>query len=133
MNGSMFTVEMWDPRDKSGWKNDSSIPAMNERRYLHSVSSMDDSIFVFGGWSDDNPCIKLCESLDVRSDKWESMKPMPLKRFEHSSIVIGDQILIVAGEPHTTQIDSYDPITNTWTTLEHKLLQVRRSFQAFAL
>jgi hypothetical protein len=148
VNGSMFaiggstedglmgieainTVEMWDPRDKSGWNN-SSIPSMKEERWLHSVSSLDDSIFVFGGCSIYD--LKSCESLDIRSNKWKSISSMPLKRYSHSSIVIGDQIIIIAGHPYeTTQIDSYDPITNTWTTLQHKLLQPRSSFQAFAL
>jgi hypothetical protein len=142
VNGSMFaiggrtgnrstnTVEMWDPRNKSGWNN-SSIPSMKKRRYFHSVSSSDDSIFVFGGSSDND--LNSCESLDIRSNKWKSISSMPLNRSEHSSIVIRDQILTVAGFPRTTQIDSYDLTTNTWTTLQHKLLQPRYSFQAFAL
>jgi hypothetical protein len=124
------TVEIWDPRDKSGWNN-SSIPSMKEKRDSHSVSSVDDSIFVFGGYSDDY--LKSCESLDIRSNKWKSISSIPLKRSHHSSIVIEDQILIIGGNPETTQIDSYDTITNTWTTLQHKLLQTRYSFQAFLL
>jgi hypothetical protein len=125
------TVEMWDPRDKSGWKNDSSIPSIIEKRYSHSISSVNDSIFVFGGYSGGS--FDSCESLDIRSNKWKSISSMPLNRSFHSSIVIGDQILIVAGYPYTTQIDSYDTITNTWTTLQHKLLLTRTGFQAFAL
>ena len=143
VNGSMFAiggwaenektnaVEMWDPREKSGW-NDSSIPPMIGKRSSHSVSSVDDSIFVFGGYFA-NDDLKSCESLDIRTNKWKSISSMPLKRWSHSSITIGDQILIVAGNPETTQIDSYDTITNTWTTLQHKLLQTRYSFQAFLL
>jgi kelch-like protein 9/13 len=143
VNGSMFaiggwlrdgktnTVEMWDPRDKSGWNN-SSIPSMKEKRCYHSVSSGDDSIFVFGGYSGDD-YLNSCESLDIRSNKWKSISSMPLKRSYHSSIVIGDQILIIGGYSDTTQIDLYNTITNTLTTLQHKLLQSRCNFQAFAL
>jgi hypothetical protein len=142
VNGSMFaiggrtgnrstnTVEMWDPRNKSGWNN-SSIPSMKKRRYFHSVSSSDDSIFVFGGSSDND--LNSCESLDIRSNKWKSISSMPLKGTSQSSIAIGDQIIIIGGLPQTTQVDSYDPITNTWTTLHHELLLPRYSFQAFAL
>jgi hypothetical protein len=125
-------VEIWDPRDKSGW-DCSSVHSMIKKRCDHSVSSVDDSIFVFGGWS--IASLGSCESLDVRSNKWRSISPMPLKRSYHSSIVIGDQILIIAGgiKPETTQIDSYEPFANTWTTLQHRLLQTRWGFQAFAL
>jgi hypothetical protein len=130
-NGTTNTVEIWDPRDKSGW-NHSSIPPMIEKRLSHSVSLMDNSIFVFGGASGVN-YINLCESLDVRSNKWKPISSMPLERFDHSSIVIGDRILIIAGYPYTSQIDSYDPITNIWTTLRHEILQTRHAFQAFAL
>jgi hypothetical protein len=129
-NGPTNTIEMWDPRDKSGWNN-SSIPPMKKKRYSHSVSSVDDSIFVFGGISGCGN-FEACESLDIRSNKWKTISSMPLKRSEHSSVAIGDQILIV-GRPEKAQIDSYDPITNTWTTLQHKLLQTRYAFQAFAL
>jgi hypothetical protein len=142
VNGSMFaigglaedgptnTVEMWDPRDKSGWQNDSSILSMQKRRWAHSVLSVGDSIFVFGGSAEfDNSC----ESLDIRSNKWISISSMPLIRSSHSSIVIRDHVLVVAGWPETTQIDSYDLITNTWTTLPLELLHSRWGFQAFAL
>ena len=133
-DGKTNTVEMWDPRDKSGWNN-SSIPSMMKKRCDHSVSSVDDSIFVFGGRFNGIGIshLKLCESLDVRSNKWTLISSMPLNRSYHSSIVIGDQILIVAGRPQTTQIDSYNSITDIWSTLEHELLQSRHAFQAFAL
>jgi hypothetical protein len=127
------TVEMWDPRDKSGWKNDSSVPSMIENLESHSVSSIDESIFVFGGCPIERDWLDSCESLDIRSNKWKSISSMPLGRSEHSSVVIGDQILIVGGYPHTTQIDSYDPTTNIWTTLQHDLLRTHTSFEAFAL
>jgi hypothetical protein len=133
------TVEMWDPRDKSGWNN-SSIPSMNQKRCLHSVSSVDDLIFVFGGISGIDNFLNSCESFDIRSNKWKSISSMPLKRYSHSSIVIRDQILIIGGgeeeeEDRTdpTQIDSYDLTTNTWTTLQHNILRSRYNFQAFAL
>jgi hypothetical protein len=130
-NGSTNIVEMWDPRDKSGWNN-SSISPMIEKRYDHSVSSVDNSIFIFGGWSEEYT-LSSCESLDIRSNKWRSISPMPLKRGYHSSIEIGGKILMIAGYPETAQIDSYDPTTDTWATLQHKLLQTRCGFQAFAL
>jgi hypothetical protein len=104
---------------------------MKKKRDDYPVSSVDDSIFVLGGHSDH--IIDSCESLDVRSNKWKSISSMPLERSGHSSVAIGDQILIVGGTPGTTQIDSYDPNTNTWTTLYHKLLRPRTSFKAFAL
>jgi hypothetical protein len=131
-NGTTNTVEIWDPRDKSGWNN-SLIPPMNEKRDSHSVSLVDDSIFVFGGTLGINHGLDMCETLDVRSNKWKSVSSMASKRCYHSSILVGDQILIVAGCPFTTQINSYNPTTNTWKTLLHELLQYRFSFQAFAL
>jgi hypothetical protein len=127
----MSSVEMWDPRDKSGW-NDSLVSSMTWKRGAHSVSSVDDTIFVFGGRSSYGP-FWLCESLDIRSNKWKTISSIPLLRSSHSSVVIGDHILIIGGFPGTTQIDSYDPVTNTWTTLQHRLLQSRYEFQAFAL
>jgi hypothetical protein len=130
-NGPTNTVDMWDPRDKSGWKNDSSIPPMIGKRSSLSVSSVDDSIFVFGGYSGD--FLNSCESLDIRSNKWKSISSMPSNRSDHSSIIIGNQIIIIGGLQQTTQIDSYNPTTNTWTTLQHKLLQSRWAFRAFAL
>jgi hypothetical protein len=130
-NGTTNTVEIWDPRDKSGWNN-SSVPSMIEKRDFHSVSSVDDSIFVFGGYSGDY-LVSLCESLDVRSNKWNPLSSIPLKRTSHSSIVVGDQILIIGGYKETTQIDSYNPPTDTWKVLKNKLIQPRSFFQAFAL
>jgi hypothetical protein len=58
---------------------------------------------------------------------------MSLARYEHCSVAIGGQILIFGGRSETTQIDLYDPTTDTWTVIQHKLLQPRHSFQAFAL
>jgi hypothetical protein len=130
-NGPTNTVEIWDPRDRSGW-NDSSVTSMAEKRQTHSVSLVDDSIFVFGGWSVHGD-LESCESLDVRSNKWNSISSMPLKRSSNISIVFGEQILIVGGFPCTTQIDSYNLTTNTWTTLQDKLLQSRWDFRAISL
>jgi N-acetylneuraminic acid mutarotase len=147
VNGSMFAlggwtgntqitdeVEIWDPRDPSGW-NDSLIPPMLGYRCDHSVSSLDNSIFVFGGFAGygSHGTLDSCLALDVRANKWNDISSMPSFRRGHSSIVIGDQIIIFAGVPFSTQIDSYDPATDTWTTLQHNLLQTRTSFKAFAL
>jgi hypothetical protein len=131
-NGITNTVEIWDPRNKSGW-NHSAIPSMICERWIHSVSSLDDSIFVFGGTSGNRRSLSSCESFDIRSNKWKSISSMPVERGSHSSIIIGDQILLVGGFPDTTQIDSYDAVTNTWTTLQHNILQSRFAFQAFTL
>jgi hypothetical protein len=126
------TVETWDLRDKSGWDT-SFVPSMIEKRSHHTVSVVGDSFIVFGGLNSRGYVSALCEYLDVRSNRWERIPSMPSTHWDHSSIVIGDQIIIIGGFPATTKIDSYDLITNTWTTLRHKLLQSRSQFQAFAL
>jgi hypothetical protein len=131
-NESLNSVEIWDPRDNSGW-NISVVPPMIEKRFSHSVSSMDDSIFVFGGNPYGTIELNSCESLDTRANRWTPIPPLSSTRSGHSSITSGDQILIMGGNSETTKIDSYDPTTNTWTTIQYELLLSRSSFQAIAL
>jgi hypothetical protein len=130
-------VERWDPRSSTGWNID--VPSMQHRHWSFSASGIDDSIYAFGGINHST-----CELLDTRKNEWRPVKTMPRVRGYHSAIVVGSNIVVFGGcssevvaTGHTrgvTEIDSYDTITDTWTTLQHpQLRHFRMSFQAFAL
>jgi N-acetylneuraminic acid mutarotase len=53
---------------------------------------------------------------------WSTMAPLPVSRFEAQTAVVNDQLYVIGGYYDaaihaTTEVDRYDPSTNTWTIL----------------
>lgn len=137
VNGSIFViggyddlaVEKWDPRDSSGFKL--ALEKVGEWHLGFGVAPFQDDIIVLGGNRDNKA---LSGKFDCRANKWTEIKPMPRNnRWHYScSLLSNGQIIVVGGDDGIKEIDSYNPVADSWTTLELGLLLDRQGFQALS-
>ena len=144
-SGNDFLNDLWvyDPENntwtelepnqnnKNNNKNKNKIP---QKRYSHSAQTINNKMYVFGGYNDTNLLNDLWV-YDPTNNSWEekikndeygeglSRKPQmtkPTKRDGQSLTKINDKLYLIGGSgffENLFDIWEYDPLTNIWTDL----------------
>ena len=105
------------------------IPAVGG--YCHSLSGIDDTLYVFGGITEKEDTFRFLEEaygneivcLDLRSQTWSRpvTKNSPIGRAGHSAFVIDKCLYIFGGyneftlSRHLNDLLMYNPVTRQWT------------------
>ena len=118
-------VEAYDPL--SGlWSRAASLPMA---RSSHTAAVVDGKIYVVGGEiSDDEGEAVSTDRVDMydpAANSWQQMAAMPTARDSHAAAVVDGKIYVTGGYSEfgdasggcSDALESYDPVTNTWTTL----------------
>jgi len=117
----------------------SKVHNMTKARGLHTAVSLDNAIYICGGWSHDFEELSSCEKYDCTSDEWASMPPMQTKRWGHVSVAYNNKIYIFGGRngmPLNTYIlnstEIFDPVEGSWK-LGAEMPTARYSMRAVAV
>ena len=80
-----------------------------------AIAQMGMNVFHIGGMKDGKILSHVYVYSMVR-DRWESLPPLNVKRFNHRAITVGDSVLVLGGQNTTGHIDSYEEIreSGTW-------------------
>ncbi|MHC4145484.1 MAG: Kelch repeat-containing protein, partial [Planctomycetota bacterium] len=123
-NGSSASssVEQYDPATDT-WTTKAPMPTA--RQWL-STSAVNGKIYAFGGSPRTyQTAFTTVEEYDPATDTWTTKAPMPTTRLAHSTSVMDGKIYVIGGvhrpgvwteELTTSDIEAYDPATDTWTT-----------------
>jgi len=124
----LHTVEIYDPNTDK-WENGPDMLAPHD--YPGGVY-MDNHIYILGGHHPDattsgpktDPGFEFCERLNLTTQQWEQIAPLPTPRFALSAVNLNGKLLTMGGVAFTpegfnnfTLIEAYDEKTNTWETL----------------
>ena len=82
------------------WRN---MPSLQEERWGHSVCTLDNKIFVLGGWDDTT-----CEMLDLSDDdlQWRYIPEMNSIHSYGGAVVVDRKIYVLGGT--TENVKEYD-------------------------
>src|SRR5215831_8543765 len=105
-----------------------------------AAAVVDDAIFVLGGrLSGNGPCsgggpfLDTVERYDIATDTWTAVAPLPSPRSDLAAVNHGGKIFVFGGCNNTgflSDVDMYDPETNTWTTGLAPMPTARATFVA---
>ena len=122
IRGESAANEMYDPATDMWNASKASMPTP---RKGFGIAAYQDKIYAIGGItdSDDGYYQELTDVNEVynpATDKWETMTPMPTKRYGMDANVVEGKIYVIGGKNASGWIDVvnevYDPATDSWTT-----------------
>ena len=91
------------------------IPNMSMRRTGLSCASLNDELYVFGGY----PLKGSCEKYNFTTKKWTNLGSMNNHRYGLASIIFDSKIFAIGGDFGTcSSAEVYDATNNTWTKCE---------------
>jgi hypothetical protein len=104
-----------------------------------AAAGRDGRIYVFGGWDDANGILGRTQIYDPTTNSWTLGADMPINREAAAAATAANGCIYVLGgdtiqngsPTALSEVDVYDPTTNTWTTAP-PMLQARRSLAAAA-
>ena len=94
---------------------------MQKRRCWVAAVNCDGVVYAIGGRSgvDKSTALKTVEQIDSSTNKWKYVSDMNFKRSEHAACVLQNKIYVVGGLDAdgkvVTQIECYDPMSDTWS------------------
>ena len=99
MGGEYDRVAEYNPLTNT-WRN---MPSLQQKRYGHSVCTLDNKIFVLGGDGG-----YTCEMLDLSDDDphWRYIAEMNRRHYDGGAMVIKGKIYVLGGR--TTNVEVYD-------------------------
>ncbi|GAA48775.1 ring canal kelch homolog [Clonorchis sinensis] len=121
--GISRSVDIYDP-NRNVWK---AGPNMLQGRYGLAVCSLNGSIYAAGG-SNGVQRLESAEVLNLASGRWSFIAQMPSVRFRFSLVTMNQKIFAVGGLDCPTAVDSYHPLTDSWTALPNLPLQLQAPF-----
>ncbi|XP_077295669.1 kelch-like protein 35 [Arctopsyche grandis] len=84
-------------------KKTTELQAMQQERRFFAATVIDDRVFIFGGWNNENEIINSVERLntmeiyDTQQDKWAAAPPMKENRTSFAAVAMGDHIYAIGG------------------------------------
>ncbi len=137
-NVSLDTVQAYDPATNT-WTTKSPMPTA--RQGLAAALGPDGLIYVFGGATNNGgQVLDTVEAYNPATDTWTTKTSMPIARDNFAAapgpdgriyIIGGFSPAALPGQPEPTEIDAYDPATDTWTTVAS--MPTPRTYPAAAL
>jgi len=117
---SSAVVEIFSPGTNS-WRVGTSLPSPRDSAMGAVIGG---SIYVAGGRNSliNNNALSSVVVLEVAQGQWSSVSTMPTGRRSGGAIVVKEKLLVLGGQSGTTgpansQVEEYDPSTNTWIGL----------------
>jgi N-acetylneuraminic acid mutarotase len=100
---------------------------MQPLRVAATASVVNGKIYVMGGLNLDLLDMNNNQAYDPSNDTWQTLAPMPTPRGFSFSGVVNDTIYVMGGGyPNaTSQVEAYDPKTNSWDTTKADMLLAR--------
>jgi len=118
---SMNLLQIYDPVLNT-WSTGTPLPVMSR---MHSaITANNGKIYVIGGW-DGSTALPNNQVYDPVLNSWSTGAPLPNPRNQFGSTLAPDgKIYIIGGKfsggnntaPFYTNVDVYDPVTDSWTT-----------------
>ena len=108
-------VEAYDPVTKL-WTTRQS---MSVPRYDTGIAVANNKIYVFGGNDGSGVPRKTVEVYDPATNAWASLSDMPTGRFAPAVGVVNNLVYVIGGFDGTngnTQVEAYNPTSNSWAT-----------------
>ena len=107
----------------------SETTGLNTSRYRHSSTVLNGKIYVLGGLDDVGPA-PILDSVEVSTptvDGWTTLAtPMPVAKFDHSSVGFNDKIIVTGGQGYKS-VEVFDATAGTWSTTAIPALPEERS------
>merc|ERR1719249_632017 len=96
--------------------NDSNhFPALNSKRFGLSLTSISNSIYAIGGFTNENTM----ETINLNTDKQWKQEELPFSIYYHCSVGVGNKIIVTGGwDAHLNTLDTtwiYDVVSKTWS------------------
>ncbi|XP_067634726.1 kelch-like protein 28 [Eurosta solidaginis] len=93
------------------------LPSLKHSRYLHCVVTLNDKIYVIGGWGGTQNQILQSVEVYSASKGWRQMKGMITARYNACAVVLNGKIFVMGGcnERDLNSVECYDPSMNCWT------------------
>jgi N-acetylneuraminic acid mutarotase len=125
----LTTVEIYDPGTDTWEKG----PDLLMRHDAPAATVWDGRIYLFGGHHPEarggpltDPATNFSEVLDLNTNRWERIPPMPTPRFSLASIALEGKIFAMGGSAFRDEvfrnydlIELFDPIHQTWEQSHH--------------
>ena len=139
-NGYSNKLFIYDPTvDK--WNEGKSMPAA---RTALTVNFINGKLYAVGGVDDVHNVVNTNLVYDPENDTWTEMAPMPTARHHPTSSVVDGKLYVIGGRllgngiprpineglSNLNDNEMYDPVNDTWTTLEQ--MPIKRSGLASA-
>jgi hypothetical protein len=94
------------------------FPAANFNHLDVAVTTLDDILYLSGGWVGGNPVpTRDFSAYNPQNLSWYSLAPMGTARNSHEMVAVGGYIYALGGSGVSTA-EKYDPVTNSWETIE---------------
>lgn len=116
-------------------------PALGVARSQHGLVSLDDVLWVVGGWSADGGLVSEVEALRADETAWRVATHLPTPRRE-PGVAVWDGRIVVAGgfdgtsdgdlEGYQDLVEVYEPKTDTWSRLP-RMNEPRRGLTLVAI
>ena len=119
-------VEVYDPLTNT-WEKRADMPTA---RALTDAVVVDDKVYVLGGQKTwvalDVPglFVRSIEEYNPKTDKWQQLPEMSIFKGEFSTVALDNEIYTLGGlklengHKYISDVDVYNPITNTWRKVE---------------
>lgn len=126
--GILDSFEVFDTVNNT-WEK---LPSMPSPRYIHNSVEINGKIYFIGGYAfaedtktilqtkNNKGALNLLQSYEIRTGKWETLKPMNTERFMPASIVYKNKIYVAGGATKGLVLNNfevYNPSDNTWKKL----------------
>lgn len=123
------TVDIYSPESDT-WV---SGPDLIQPHDYPAVAVLGEYIYVLGGHHPDatqggpktDPGFDFCERLHINGNEWEAIAPLPTPRFALSAVILDGKILAMGGVAfrpegfnNFTVIETFDPVSNSWSNQE---------------
>jgi len=105
------------------WKNVATNGTPPCSRCLHTMTSNQDKMLLFGGFDGKKPLDDLY-SLDLRTSQWSKITPEgdhPRPTYGHTSVIIGKRVYYFGGRDEKTflnKIYAFDPGSGKWSEVD---------------
>ncbi|CAH8493318.1 unnamed protein product [Dicrocoelium dendriticum] len=88
-------------------------PTMKAGRSWHGVTSTELIVYVTGGRDATGGVLSSCEMLDIRTDKWQCLPPMPKARMSLATCMLNTELYVACGVDETS-VDCFDTVAGKW-------------------
>ncbi|MFN3331684.1 MAG: kelch repeat-containing protein [Caldilinea sp.] len=116
-NTATTAAERFDPTTNQ-WR---TVAPMNAARASHTATRLSDgSILVIGGIDANGAAIDRAKRYNPLLDRWDEVTPLPAVRTSHTATLLPDGRVAAIGGRNVSgvfsNIELFDPTTNTWTS-----------------
>jgi N-acetylneuraminic acid mutarotase len=123
----------YDP-DNDAWV---TLPSLPRGRAEVAVVGDQGALYAIGGQDEGTPLNAMMRLRPSQDDAWQAMAPMPSTRFGAAAAVVSGRIYVLGGKANggavLTNLEIYDPSTNTWTNQAQQMPRARYAFGAVAV